>query len=77
VQAGESYLGCHIHVYTLVSRASQPEAGGCDCDVMDGTVLFLFFVQLEVFLSFFFRKGYRVLLPSKSFIPFDFAVIVC
>jgi hypothetical protein len=30
VQAGESYLDCHIHVDTLVSRASQPEALGCD-----------------------------------------------
>ncbi len=26
MQAGESYLGCHIHVDILVSRASQPEA---------------------------------------------------
>jgi hypothetical protein len=32
VQTGESYLGCHIHVNTLVSRRNQPEAGGCDCD---------------------------------------------
>ena len=32
MQAGESYLGCHIYVDTLVARASQPEAGGCDCD---------------------------------------------
>jgi hypothetical protein len=32
VQAGESYLDCHIHVDTLVSRMIQPEAGGCGCD---------------------------------------------
>jgi hypothetical protein len=31
VQAGESYLGCHIHKDTLVSRRNQPEAGGCGC----------------------------------------------
>ncbi len=31
-QTGESYLGCHIHVNTLVSRRIQPEAGGCSCD---------------------------------------------
>jgi hypothetical protein len=30
VQAGESQLDCHIHVDTLVSWASQAEAGGCD-----------------------------------------------
>ncbi len=27
MQAGESYLGCHIHVNTLVSRRIQPEDG--------------------------------------------------
>jgi hypothetical protein len=27
VQAGKSYLGCHIHVDALVSRRNQPEAG--------------------------------------------------
>jgi hypothetical protein len=40
VEAGESYLGCHIHVDTLVSRTSQPEArelqrvyrNGCRCN---------------------------------------------
>jgi hypothetical protein len=32
VQSDESYLRCHIHVDTLVSRASQPEGGGGDCD---------------------------------------------
>ncbi len=32
VQTGESYLGCHIHVDTLISRTIQPEAGGCGCD---------------------------------------------
>ena len=30
MKADEIYLGCHIHVDTLVSRTSQPEAGGCD-----------------------------------------------
>jgi hypothetical protein len=33
VQTGESYLGCHIHVNTLVSRRNQPEAGGCILDL--------------------------------------------
>ncbi len=28
VQAGERYLGCNIHVNTLVSRRNQPESGG-------------------------------------------------
>jgi hypothetical protein len=32
VQTSESYLGCHIHVDTLVSRRIQPEADGCGCD---------------------------------------------
>ncbi len=32
VQTGENYLGCHIHVNTLVSRRNQPEPGGCDDD---------------------------------------------
>ncbi len=32
VQTGENYLGCHIHVNTLVSRRIQPEAGGSGCD---------------------------------------------
>jgi hypothetical protein len=32
VQAGESYLDCHIHVDTLISRTIQTEAGGCGCD---------------------------------------------
>jgi hypothetical protein len=32
VQTGETYLGCHIHVDTLVSRWIQPEVGGCGCD---------------------------------------------
>jgi hypothetical protein len=32
VRADEIHLDCHIHVDTLVSRTSQPEAGGCDCD---------------------------------------------
>jgi hypothetical protein len=32
VQADESYLDCHIHVDTLVSRMIQFETGGSDCD---------------------------------------------
>ncbi len=27
MQTGESYLGCHIHVDTLVSRTIHPESG--------------------------------------------------
>ena len=32
MQVGESYLGCHIHVDTLVSRTIQPESGCYDFD---------------------------------------------
>jgi hypothetical protein len=32
VQTGKIYLGCHVHVDTLVSRRIQPEDGGCGCD---------------------------------------------
>jgi hypothetical protein len=28
----ERYLGCHIHVDTLVSSRIQSEVGGCGCD---------------------------------------------
>jgi hypothetical protein len=31
-QSVERYLGCHIHVDTLVSRRIQPETGGWGCD---------------------------------------------
>jgi hypothetical protein len=31
VQTVERYLGCHIHVDTLVSWRIQSEAGGCGC----------------------------------------------
>jgi hypothetical protein len=32
VQTGEIYLGCHIHVDTLVSWRILSESGGCGCD---------------------------------------------
>ena len=32
VQVDESYLDCHIHVETLVSRTIQSEDGGSDYD---------------------------------------------
>jgi hypothetical protein len=35
VKADENYLGCHIHVDTLVSRTSQPEV----IDLLDRFVI--------------------------------------
>ncbi len=47
MQAGESYLGCHIHVDTLVSRASQTEAGDLD----SGMSLSITIDKLRVFIN--------------------------
>ena len=34
VQTVESYLGCHTHVNTVLSRLIHVEGGGCSCELV-------------------------------------------
>jgi hypothetical protein len=69
VQAGESYLGCHIHVDILVSRASQPEA--------DSLTLFKKTRKKKIFLKRVLKRGvpWQVTAVSSAFGGYIFAQI--
>jgi hypothetical protein len=59
VKAGENYVACHIHVDTLVSRASQLEAEGFDCDNQWTCVQLLFIIRVNREIKTVYRNGCR------------------